>query len=231
MEGLVVRVSGEGAEISWPQSSCLPGFELVVAREDSCDAACLDSNQTERLSLPPPGDSLELDVVYFSWHRPEGGLRLRLASLAECSDYVVMVRLSSDSGLVGPVTSQVFRAESSSESSSESVITFSDQKWLPPVSSLRVVAGISSASVDWRQPGCQEEYELLVVETGDQCGDSYQCLQARQQDIRRGSQEEQGGRVSLSLEKLTSCTQYRVIVRSKGRSCLTTVESLSLSLT
>ena len=210
MEGLVVRVSGEGAEISWPQSSCLPGFELVVAREDSCDAACLDSNQTEKVAVPAPGAGLELDLLYYSWERQEGGLTV--SSLAHCEDYVVMVRLITQDGLTGPVTSQVFRPGTNSEA----VTTFKHHKWLPPVSSLRVVAGVTSASVQWVQPACMSEYEVLVVEAGAECGDSYECLQSRHHNITRGSQVEQGA-VSVTRDQLESCTQYRVSVTSKGR--------------
>ena len=207
-----MRVSGGEAQISWQNSSCLPGFEVLVAREDSCDASCLDNNQTDKVLVTSPGASLELDVVYYSWHQGghQGGLTV--SSLVQCEDYVVMVRLITETGLTGPVTSQVFRPGTNSEA----VTTFSHHKWLPPVSSLRVVAGVSEARLQWVQPDCMSEYEVLVVETGEQCGDSYQCLQSRHHNLTRASQVEQGA-VSLTWDSLASCTQYRVIVRSKGR--------------
>ena len=222
-----MRVSGGEAQISWQKSSCLPGFEVLVAREDSCDASCLDNNQTEKVPVASPGASLEQDVVYYSWQRHQG--ELTVSSLAQCEDYVVMVRSITQTGLTGPVTSQVFRPGTNSEA----VTTFRHHKWLPPVSSLRVVAGVSSASVQWVQPDCMSEYEVLVVESGDQCGDSYQCLQSHHHNLTRASQVEQGA-VSVTWESLASCTLYRVIVRSKGRtshipSQVTTQLSLSLS--
>ena len=210
--GLVVRVTGSGAEISWHNSSCLPGFEVLVARENSCDAACLSNNQTEAESLPPAGASLEVDRLYQSWQQPESVLTV--SQLASCEDYVVMVRLVSRAGLSGPVTSQVFRPQPHTQP--ERLTTFSHQKWLPPVTSLRVVAGVSSATVQWVQPGCMSEYEMLVLEAGDQCGESYQCLQSHHHNITRATQEG-GGQVSVKRDNLESCRQYRVIVRSKGR--------------
>ena len=206
-----MRISGGEAEISWLNSSCVPGFELLVAREDSCDASCLDTTQTEKVGLPPTGASLELDQVYFSWRRPEG--RLTVSSLDHCQDYVLMVRLLTEAGLTGPVTSQVFRPDTTSEA----VATFAHHKWLAPVSSLVVVAGPTSARLHWVQPGCLGEYEVMVVGAGEECGDSYQCLQSTHLHHVTGTSQEHQGAVTVLWDNLTSCTQYRVIVRSKGR--------------
>ena len=132
---LAVTTSGDRAEISWSQSSCLPGFQFLVSRGDSCGATCLDTNEKKEIGPDDVEDNeagVELDVVYHS-KEVKGG-RLMIYDLSKCTDYVVMVRLVGQSGRLGPVTSQVFTPSNQNQ-------VFASQKWLPRVEELKIIPG------------------------------------------------------------------------------------------
>ena len=222
VEDLLVRTTLDSAEISWSASSCVSGFEILVSKGDSCDEACLESNQREEIDNE---GGVELDLVYYS--KDISSQRLVLSDLIWCSDYVVMVRLLGHSARSGPVTSQVFRVANQSQ-------VFSSGKWLPVVRGLEVdageaeagvedagdgrnVSGEESVTISWEQPDCMTQYEVLVVSEAE-CPltrPSLQCLEEVARRVRRGEEGEERS-VSVTVGNLTDCTQYRAIVRSKG---------------
>ena len=75
-------------------------------------------------------------------------------------------------------------------------------------------AAVESATVQWNQPWCQTEYSLLVVRAGE-CEDSYHCLQDREAELQEGRQGDSQS-LSVNIDGLQSCSEYRAIVRSKG---------------
>ena len=80
--------------------------------------------------------------------------------------------------------------------------------------------------MQWIQPWCQTEYSLLVVRAGE-CEDSYRCLQDRESEIQEGRQGD-SQTLSVNIDGLESCTEYRAIVRSKGTEELHEIYQISL---
>ena len=82
----------------------------------------------------------------------------------------------------------------------------------------RNVSGEESATISWKQPDCMSQYEVVVVSEAEcpQGRPGLECLEEASRTVMRGERGE-GRAVSVRADNLTDCTQYRALVRSKGR--------------
>lgn len=82
----------------------------------------------------------------------------------------------------------------------------------------KVVAGVKTATLTWRQHQCFPEFDLLIIPVDD-CTDMEKkdCLEEWNFQSFQGSSNDQSMN-SYVVDKLQNCSQYRAILRSRGMS-------------
>ena len=86
------------------------------------------------------------------------------------------------------------------------------------VNDFKIVAGVETATVTWRQNVCFQEFDLLVIPVEDcQNMQTEECLEEWIFQAVTGSRNHQSLN-SYVVEKLQNCSQYRAILRSRGMS-------------
>ena len=75
--------------------------------------------------------------------------------------------------------------------------------------------GVNRASISLIPPSCYSEYQVLVT-SKDSCCDALDCLNSPELKCQSGRIDEFQKKISIEINGLVSCSQYRAIFKAKG---------------
>ena len=75
--------------------------------------------------------------------------------------------------------------------------------------------GVNRASISLIPPSCYSEYQVLVT-SKDSCSDALDCLNSPELKCQSGRIDEFQKKISIEINGLVSCSQYRAIFKAKG---------------
>ena len=190
-------------EVVWKQPNCVSGYKYALHHLEDCS------------------DDEEFEDCFTDFHEgvheDDGPVRIQLAELESCMEYVFMARSFNSYGW-GDLVAQKFRTRETNSTDIDlqnfNIVghEVDGNIHIPTLTQFTVRPGVETSTVSWRQPECFPEYELQIVEQRE-CVDGLveNCVRDFNPDIHDTTEEYEE---IHQFTVLDPCTKYVVMGRS-----------------